>query len=159
MVKAVFLDRDGVINVDYGYVYQQERFVFIDGIFDFCKVACDLGYLLIVITNQSGIARGYYSHDDFFNITQYMKEVFMQHNIALTDVFYCPDLSGFNRKPNEGLFLLAKEKYGLNMAQSVCIGDNERDIIAGIRAGCGKTFLFNHNFDEIIQNLTAICDA
>ena len=75
MVKALFLDRDGVINVDYGYVYQQERFIFIDGIFDFCKAACDLGYLLIVITNQSGIARGYYSHDDFLNITSLKKLV------------------------------------------------------------------------------------
>lgn len=153
MVKALFLDRDGVINVDYGYVYQKEKFVFIDGIFDFCKTVDQLGYLLIVITNQSGIARGYFSHDDFHLITDYMKNEFVKQGVLLTDVFYCPDLSGFNRKPNEGLFLKAQAKYALDMESCVCVGDNERDIIAGQRAGCGKNFLFHHNFDEIIRNL------
>ena len=67
MVKALFLDRDGTINIDYGYVFQPEKFEFINGIFELCRKAQEKGYLIIVITNQSGIARGYFSEQDFAN--------------------------------------------------------------------------------------------
>src|SRR5574344_1390913 len=118
MVKALFLDRDGVINVDYGYVYQPEHFEFVKGIFDFCKVAQQKGYLIIVITNQSGIARGYFTQKDFEKVNAYMIQKFQEKGITITDVFYCPDLSGINRKPNCGLFLQAQKKYQIEMAAS-----------------------------------------
>ncbi len=81
--KALFLDRDGVINIDYGYVYKKENFHFVDGIFEFVKYFYDLEFLIFIITNQSGIARGYYSKKDFYNITQFMKEEFLKHGIQI----------------------------------------------------------------------------
>ena len=152
--KALFLDRDGTINVDYGYVYQPEKFELIDGITELCLRAQEKGYLIIVITNQSGIARGYYTDDDFQKINQYMIEIFNRYGVKITDVFYCPDLSGNDRKPNCGMFIKARDKYGIDMAQSVSVGDKERDIEAAQKAGCGKNFLFTgDNFIKIMEEL------
>ena len=152
--KALFLDRDGTINVDYGYVYQPEKFELIDGITELCLRAQEKGYLIIVITNQSGIARGYYTDDDFQKINQYMIEIFNWYGVKITDVFYCPELSGNDRKPNCGMFIKARDKYGIDMAQSVSVGDKERDIEAAQKAGCGKNFLFTgHNFIKIMEDL------
>lgn len=152
--KALFLDRDGTINVDYGYVYQADKFDLIDGIIDVCRVAQEKGYLIIVITNQSGIARGYYTESDFHAITQYMKDVFQKHGIHITDVFHCPDLTGEDRKPNPGLFLKAQQKYNIDMAASISIGDKERDITAAKKAGVSRNFLYNgHNYEMIKEKI------
>ena len=153
MVKALFLDRDGTINVDYGYVFKPADFTFIDGVFDFCRKAQELGYLIIVITNQSGIARGYYTTEDYEKCTRYMIEEFQKAGITLTDVFYCPELSGPDRKPECGLFLKARDKYGIDMAKSVSVGDKERDITAAEKAGVGKNFLFQNNYAELMKRL------
>ena len=153
MVKALFLDRDGTINIDYGYVYQPEKFHFIDGIFDFCKKAQDLGYLIIVITNQSGIARQYYTVEEYEKCTTYMLDQFKEQGITVTDVFYCPELSGPDRKPECGLFLKAREKYNINMAESVSVGDKERDILAAQKAGVKRNFLFQNNYSELSGKL------
>ena len=99
MTKALFLDRDGTINVDYGYVYEPERFVFIDGVFDFCRLAQDKGYLTIIVTNQSGIERGCFTGSDVASVTKHMVECFAKEGITITDVFHCPFLSGPDRKP------------------------------------------------------------
>lgn len=151
--KALFLDRDGTINVDYGYVYQPEKFDFIDGIFDLCRRAQEKGYLIIVITNQSGIARGYYTVSDYEKCTHYMIDKFKEQGIIITDVFYCPDLSGEDRKPNPGLFLKAQQKYDIDMSESVSVGDKERDIEAAQKAGVGRNFLFNNNHLKIMEVL------
>lgn len=152
--KALFLDRDGTINVDYGYVYRQKDFHLIDGILDLCKKAEQKGYLVIVITNQSGIARGYYSDADFQKLNDYMIDLFKQNGVKITDVFYCPDLQGFRRKPECGMFIEAQNKYDIDMALSVCVGDKERDIQAGQKAGVGKNLLFTgNNFDQIMEEL------
>ncbi len=143
MNKALFLDRDGTINIDTGYVHKAEDFFLIDGILDLCQKAQEKGYKIIVITNQSGIARGYFSEKEYKKLTDYMCQKFEKNGIVITDVFHCPDLSGPDRKPNPGLFLKAKEKYNLDMEQSVSVGDKERDIQAGIAAGVGRNFLFN----------------
>lgn len=153
MAKALFLDRDGTINIDYGYVFQPEKFVFIDGIFALCRKAQEKGYLIIVITNQSGIARGYFSEADFQKINRWMCEQFSLHGIQITDVFHCPELEGERRKPNAGMFLEARDKYGIDMAQSVSAGDKPRDVEAGKNAGVGKNFLFDNNFSEIMEAL------
>ena len=153
MTKALFLDRDGTINVDYGYVHEPEKFVFIDGVFDFCRIAQEKGYLIIVVTNQSGIERGYFTEADFTAITKYMVDKFSEAGVAITDVFHCPSLEGPDRKPEPGMFLKAQAKYDIDMASSVNIGDKERDLEAGRRASVGMNLLFEGDFRPLGQML------
>ncbi len=153
MNKALFLDRDGTINVDTGYVYRQEDFHFIDGIFDLCRLAQQKGYLIIVITNQSGICRGYYSTEDFHRLSDYMVAEFQKEGISITDIFFCPDLEGEDRKPEAGMFIKAQQKHDIDMAQSLSLGDKERDILAAERAGVGKNILFNDSYQPILELL------
>ena len=143
--KALFLDRDGVINRDDGYVSAVEDFHFIDGIFELCRTAVVRGYLVVVVTNQSGIERGYFSDDDFQTLTAWMVEEFACREIPIAEVFYCPTLSGPDRKPLPGMFEKAREKFGLDMAASLSLGDKERDIEAARRAGVGVNVLFVPN--------------
>ena len=153
MSKALFLDRDGTINVDYGYVHEPERFVFIDGVFEFCRQAQALGYLIIVITSQSGIERGYFSESDFAVVTKFMVERFAAEGVTIADVFHCPSLTGPDRKPEPGLFLKAQVKYDIDMAASVNVGDRERDLEAGRRAGVGRNVLFAGDYTELASVL------
>ena len=151
--KALFLDRDGTINIDYGYVGSVDRFEFIDGVFEFCGIAQSLGYKIIVITNQSGIARGFYTVSDYEKVTKYMCDEFMRHGIKITDVLYCPELSGPNRKPAPGLFIAARDKYDIDMEKSVSVGDKERDLDAARAAGVIRNFLFQNNYKELRKEL------
>lgn len=152
--KALFLDRDGTINIDYGYVYQADKFVFIEGIFDLCQKAQEKGYLIIVITNQSGIARGYYTENDFEIVTKHMISEFAKNGIKITDVFHCPFLDGEDRKPNPGMFLKAQKKYNINMSKSLSLGDKDRDFEAAQKAGVKNNFLFDgKNYKEIEEYL------
>ena len=95
MNKAVFLDRDGVINEDKAYVHKIEDFEFCKGVFGTLKHLQDLGYMLIVVTNQSGIGRGYYSEEDFGKLTSWMRDELLKRGIEIKDVLYCP------HKPDE----------------------------------------------------------
>lgn len=152
--KALFLDRDGTINVDYGYVYQPKKFELIDGIVDLCLEAQRKGYLIIVITNQSGIARGYYTKEHFQRLTKYMLDVFLSFGIKITDVFYCSELDGERRKPGSGMFFEAQKKYSIDMSRSVSVGDKERDIIAAQNAGVATNVLFTgDNFYKVKEIL------
>jgi len=153
MNKALFLDRDGTINIDYGYVGSIDKFKFIDGIFEICLRAQLLGYKIIVITNQSGIARGYYKESDYQQVTRYMCNEFAARGIHITDVFHCPELSGPNRKPNPGMFIRAQQKYNIDMKKSVSIGDKQRDIDAAKSAGVIKNFIFKNNYKTIAREL------
>ena len=142
MDRALFLDRDGTINVDHGYVHDKAAFEFIPGIFELCARACARGYLIIVVTNQSGIARGYYTEREYAALTRHMKRVFAAHGVRITAVYHCPKLDGPDRKPAPGLFLKARRRYGLDMANSVSVGDKPRDVEAGRAAGVGRNFLY-----------------
>lgn len=145
--RALFLDRDGVINHDSGYTSDVENFQFIDGIFDVCRAAKELGYLLIVVTNQAGIGRGYYSEQDFNILTKWMCKQFEAEDAPIDDVFYCPyhpehgvgdyKKDSFDRKPNPGMLLRAAEKYGLDLNRSIMIGDKDTDMQAANKAGVG----------------------
>ncbi len=144
---ALFLDRDGVINHDAGYTSSAENFRFIDGIFDLCRAARQAGYLLIVVTNQAGIGRGYYSDEDFLTLSAWMCDRFAVEGAPIADVFYCPfhpehgvgdyKKDSFDRKPNPGMLLRAAEIHGIDISQSIMIGDKDSDMQAASKAGVG----------------------
>jgi len=148
MKKALFLDRDGVINKEINYLYKKEDFVFIDGIFDLVRHYKDLDYYVIIVTNQSGIARKYYTEKDFNTLTIWMKKEFLKENVEIDAVYFCPhhpDISGACRcrKPNPGMLFSAAEDYDIDLEHSIMVGDKERDIEAGLNAGLSETYLFD----------------
>jgi D-glycero-D-manno-heptose 1,7-bisphosphate phosphatase len=150
--KALFLDRDGVINVDYGYVHRRDQFVFIDGIFELSRRAKQSGYLIFVVTNQAGIARGVYTEHDFRDLTMWMCEEFQREGASIEKVYYCPyhpehgigeyKRESSCRKPNPGMILAAVREFGVSLTPSVLVGDKDSDIEAGVSAGVGCNVLF-----------------
>lgn len=157
MPKALFLDRDGVVNVEKNYLYKIDDFELIDGIIDVCKHYEVLGYVIIIVTNQSGISRGYYSSEDFERLSAWMIEHFKSLGVAITHIYHCPHHETIDgecdcRKPAPGMFLEAQKTYGLDMQNSVMIGDNERDIEAAIRAGVGTKILLSSEICDSAAN-------
>jgi len=147
--KTIFLDRDGVINKEVNYLHKIDDFEFIDGIFDTCQHFQSLGYKIIIITNQSGIYRGYYTENDYQKVTQWMLTQFTNEDINILDTFHCPhgpDSTCNCRKPKPGMFLNAKTKYNIDMKNSWMIGDNEVDVIAANAAGIGNTILVRSGY-------------
>jgi len=147
MNRALFLDRDGVVNADRGYVYLKEHFEFTEGIFDLCRKYADGGYILIIITNQAGIAKGLYTEADFNRLTKWMTEEFSKEGITITKVYHCPhhpDIDGFCgcRKPEPGMILQAVKEFDLDIKECILIGDKETDLEAGRRAGIPETNLY-----------------
>jgi D-glycero-D-manno-heptose 1,7-bisphosphate phosphatase len=152
-IKTIFLDRDGVINKEVNYLYKIKDFEFLEGIFDACNHFQKLGYKIIIVTNQSGIARGYFKENDYYNLTNWMIKKLQKKSIAILDIFYCPHDPKSNcncRKPMPGMFLKAKDKYDIDMKNSWLIGDKEDDIIAGNRSGILNTVLVRsgHKINE-----------
>ena len=122
-----------------------------DGIFDCCVHFNNLGYKIIIITNQSGIARGYYQEADYMRLTSWILDKFKEQNINILDIFHCPhgpDSSCICRKPKPGMFLDAKSKYNIEMEKSWMIGDKLIDIIAANSAGVNNTVLLKNNHSE-----------
>ncbi len=129
--KALFLDRDGVINIDYGYVYKIENFEFMEGIFDLLKLFIKYDYKLFIVTNQSGIGRGYYSDDDFLLLTRWMLNEFQKRDIHIESVEYCnhaPEKKCNCRKPKTGMMENILSKYNIELENSWLIGDKQSDI-------------------------------
>jgi len=151
MKKAVFLDRDGVMNVDNGYVSQVDDFQFIEGVIDACKKAKEKGYLLVVITNQSGIARGYFSEDQFHTLTEWMDWSMADRGVDLDGIYYCPHHSekGIGeykvdcdcRKPKPGMLFDAIKELNIDVKQSILVGDKVSDLKAGVAAGVETNYL------------------
>nr|WP_294795889.1 HAD family hydrolase [uncultured Mucilaginibacter sp.] len=140
MSKALFLDRDGVVNIEKNYVYKIEDFEFTDFIIDLCKTYQEKGFLIIIITNQAGIARGYYSEQDFEILTKWMIAEFHKQGVKIAKVYFCPHHPDFTgdcdcRKPNPGMILKAKQDFDLDLSECVLFGDKQSDIDAGISAG------------------------
>ena len=149
--KALFLDRDGVINEDYGHVYQIEKFDFLPEIFDICKKYQSDGYKIIVISNQAGIAKGLYSQKDLDILDKYMKDEFKNRGIDILDSFYCPHKDEDNcscRKPKPGLIFMARDKYDIDLSRSVLIGDKMSDLEAGFNAGIRKLYFKKGRYQE-----------
>ena len=150
MEKALFLDRDGVINVDKGYTAKIKDFEFYEEIFPLCKHFIDLGYLVIVITNQTGIGLGKYTLNDFYEVNNYMLEGFLEHDAPITDVFFCPHNPHCNcscRKPKPRMFFMAKEKYNIDLENSIMIGDKITDAQAAHNAGIENIYLINNDVE------------
>lgn len=148
--KAVFLDRDGVINVDHGYVHRPEDFEFVEGVFEACRDFQDKGYLLIVVTNQSGIARGMYSEQDFQKLTAWMLTRFGDEGVDISHVYHCPHHPDFGpegarncqcRKPRPGMILAGLADYDLDPEQCMFIGDTKSDMQAAHAANIGRKIL------------------
>jgi D-glycero-D-manno-heptose 1,7-bisphosphate phosphatase len=149
--RALFLDRDGVINVDRRYVHSREAFRFLDGIFELCQAAQNLGYILVIVTNQAGIARGYYTEAEFLDLMDWMTQQFAERGILLGRVYYCPDhpIHGVgrykrdspDRKPKPGMLFRAREELSLDLKSSILIGDQLSDICAANAAGIGTKIL------------------
>lgn len=163
-IKTIFLDRDGVINKEVGYLNDAENFKFIYGIFNSCIYFQRLGYKIVIVTNQSGIGRGFYSEKEYQTLTQWMLKKFVLNKINILDIFHCPHSpkSDCNcRKPKPGLFLQAKLKYNINMKESWMIGDKEEDIVAANRAGISNTILLRsgHKIDEKNSNAHHILNS
>lgn len=152
--KALFLDRDGVINEEINYLFQVEDVVFIDEIFEVCKFYRDNGYLIFVITNQAGIARGHYTENDFEKITQYIHQQFEERGLHIEKTYHCPhhpEITGECecRKPSPGMIIQARKEFNLNLERSVLIGDKISDIEAGLNAG----ILHSYHIEEILSTL------
>lgn len=148
---ALFLDRDGVINVDRGYVSRPEDCEFIDGIFDLVKRANFLDMPVVVVTNQSGIARGYYSEEQFRSFMKWMEVEFESRDAYLTKVYFCPHhpSAGIGklsrvcdcRKPAPGMFLAARDELDIDVANSIMVGDAVSDMRAAKAAGVESRWL------------------
>lgn len=129
--KALFLDRDGIINIDHGYTYKIESFRFVSGIIELISLFQSKGYQIFVVTNQSGIGRGYYKLHDFEKLTQWMIKVFKQKGISIKKVFYCPHKPEDNchcRKPKTGMIEQALKEFHIDLEHSWMVGDKQSDI-------------------------------
>ena len=148
---AVFIDRDGVINVDHGYVHTVDDFEYIEGVFEACKKLKEMGYMLVLVTNQAGIARGMYTEDEFLSLTEWMDWNFVDHGVEFDGIYYCPHhptegLGDYKqececRKPKPGMFISARDYLKIDMANSVMIGDKTEDMIAAEAAEVGTNIL------------------
>lgn len=146
--KALFLDRDGVINIEKNYVCSIAEFEFIPEIFEIIKKYQDEGFLIFVVSNQAGIARNYYTQTDVDTLHNWMVEQFRQKGIFIKEVYYCPHHPDYTgdcecRKPKPGMINKAIEKYNIDPLKSVLIGDKTSDIQAGINAHIGQNLLIH----------------
>ena len=154
---ALFLDRDGVINVDHGHVYQPENFDFIPGIFDLVRTANNIGYLVVIVTNQAGIGRGYYSEEQFHQLMDWVRLQFAEQGAQIDAVYFCPyhpehGIGKYKResefrKPGAGMLLQAAQEMALDLHNSILVGDNVTDIQAAVAAGIPTGFLLGSSSD------------
>lgn len=151
MKQALFLDRDGIINKEFNYVHRIEDFVFMSGIFDLCREAKKNKMAVVVVTNQAGIGRGYYSEDQFKKLTAWMNSRFQEEGVNIDAVYFCPfhPIHGIgkykkesdDRKPNPGMLFRARDELGIDLASSYLVGDNDTDIAAAKSASVGTSIL------------------
>lgn len=144
-VAAVFLDRDGVINVDSGYVSDWDNFVFLPGVIEAMRTLCEAGYALVIVTNQSGIGRGFYTEEDFHVLTERMCKELSRCGVSIAGVYFCPHLPEATlphyrttcncRKPQPGLIHRALEELDIDLARSAMVGDKDSDMQAALAAG------------------------
>ncbi|HGN1707223.1 TPA: D-glycero-beta-D-manno-heptose 1,7-bisphosphate 7-phosphatase [Providencia rettgeri] len=178
-IPAVFLDRDGTINIDHGYVHQIDDFEFIEGSIEAMVELKKMGYALVVVTNQSGIGRGIYTEDQFMQLTEWMDWSLADRGVDLDGIYFCPhhpdaDVEEYRqecncRKPKPGMLLDAQSFLNIDMASSIMVGDKLADIQAGKAAKVGTTVLVKSgeavtdeamkNADLVISSIAELPDA
>ena len=151
--KALFLDRDGIVNIDKHYVFKKDDFCFIDGIFRLVANAKDFNYKVIIITNQSGIGRGIFSEKQFLDLNTWMLNEFSNNSAPIDDVYFCPNhpkkgigkykISDGRRKPESGMFFEASKDHDLDLSRSIMVGDKVSDMKAAEKSGIRKLFLYS----------------
>lgn len=160
--KALFFDRDGILNVDTGYVHRFEEIRWVEGAREAVSRLTKNGWLLFVVTNQSGVARGLYEETDVLELHKKMNDEFNKYGGNIEEFFFCPHLKGAKvprydiecncRKPRPGMILRAMEKYELSAENTFLVGDSPRDVEAAKRAGI-QGFLFDeNNLDIFLKN-------
>lgn len=173
--KAVFLDKDGTLVEDVPYNIDPDLIRLADGAFESLRLLQEAGYKLIVVTNQSGIARGFFEEYDLHSVRGRLRELFTSAGVNLTGFYYCPhhpegsvekySVECYCRKPNPGMFFRAALEHDIDLSESWMVGDILHDIEAGNRAGCRTVLVNNHNETEwdlrpirqptfIVRNLT-----
>ncbi|MDD2478720.1 MAG: D-glycero-beta-D-manno-heptose 1,7-bisphosphate 7-phosphatase [Victivallaceae bacterium] len=151
MNKACFLDRDGVINEEVNYLHEPDKTIIMPGTAEALKLLKSHGFIAVVVTNQAGVARGYYEETDIHAVHQRIEELLAAEGAALDDFFYCPHHEKFTgeckcRKPNPGMLLKAIAKHNIDPTQSFMVGDRLTDLEAGHSAGCSRNYLVNTGY-------------
>ncbi len=155
--KALFLDRDGVVNIDKHYVYKTNDFIFIEGIFDLVSNARERNYKIIIVTNQSGIGRGIFSEEQFFKLNEWMLCQFLDNSAPVDQVYFCPThpkdgigkykIDDNRRKPKPGMFFEASNDHDLDLSESIMIGDKLSDMQAAETSGIKKLYLYSNKIE------------
>lgn len=157
--KAVFLDRDGVINDDTGhyYVYRPQDVKINQGITEGLKMLLNAGFRLFIVSNQGGVAKGLYTFEDVEQTNDRIVSVLKEEKIVFDDIYFCPHHESVSdcecRKPKPGMILKAMEEHDIDPASSFLIGDSERDIEAGNRAGLKQSFRIEKN-----SSIVPVCE-
>ena len=159
MIKAAFFDRDGVINYDYQYVYTPQQLIFRRGIFNFLRFVEDSGFKIFIITNQSGISKGFYTEEQFLDLTTWIYQQFYAKGIHITKTYYAPydpkhvlankKYDEYDRKPNPGMIIKAEKEFNIDLSKSFLMGDKKSDIQAGISAGIPLNMLLGKKCYQI----------
>ena len=170
MKRAVFLDRDGTINIEKDYLYQAEQFEFIPGAVEAIRLFNQAGIMVVVVTNQSGVARGYYTEDDVINLHRHIADELKTSGAHVDAWLFCPHHpSGHGsyalpctcRKPLPGMLQEAALRYDIDLVNSIMIGDKRADIEAGNAAGC-RTILVRTGYgadeEQYVGLQTTVCD-
>lgn len=152
MKKAVFLDRDGTINVEKEYLHECDKLEFIPGVEEALALLRKKGYLLIVISNQSGVGRGYFPKEDVVRLNQYMNELLLEKQAKVDDFYFCPHVEGDNcscRKPMTGMYEQAAREHDIDLKESYMVGDKVTDILGAEKLGCGYGLVLSgHAIEE-----------
>lgn len=161
MNKSVFLDRDGTINVEKAYLSKVEEFEYLPGVIEGLRMLQDAGFILIIVTNQSGIARGYYSEDDFLKLNEWMLSNLRKKGIKIAKVYYCPHHPNGKiekykmdcncRKPKLGMYAKAVEDFDIDLTWSFAIGDKIRDLAICEKTSCRGYLISNLEEENIVD--------
>lgn len=167
MNKAVFLDRDGTINKEVNYLYKKEDFSFISKTIEAIKIFHELGYAVIIITNQAGVARGYYKEQDIEILHRYIDELLIAENTYIDAYYYCPHHPDGSvkrykikcncRKPSHGMIEQAVKDFDIDLKESIIVGDKEIDVQTGKNAGVGQCILVRSG--HIVDEANTVADS